>query len=407
MQNFTFQRDVAKFTLAEGKLYLCESVMNRVCAAVFRGKGRFQCAPPIETERKQLYRFYETGALDQEFNFLFILFADSTLMEFYRHLKFTRSEAAGDVRKQLEYALKYMGKPKGKEFNAEIMKAFLDFESSELFYSHFSKKKSNPMFFVINPYEAEEIRLMRRPKKDRFAHSREIVCQFHKKRDYDFGVDLSYDSKETIKLLDYKIDARIAKNFDFSASAEIKFTALRDLQNWIYLSLYRDLEVDSVSWAGGQEAVFFKGEKNPYVWIKCDPALRKDQTYTVKIDYHGELFRVKEDWVFIKSPNFWFPRINYRKKAKYNLTFHTPADFDFVSVGERCFRKRGLRSRLRDGFLKNRFVMLPLISFFKQQGFVLLDGGLASELEKRGHSLNNNLWSARFFRPNKFWNSSN
>ncbi|MEE8118325.1 MAG: homocysteine S-methyltransferase family protein, partial [Gammaproteobacteria bacterium] len=36
----------------------------------------------------------------------------------------------------------------------------------------------------------------------------------------------------------------------------------------------------------------------------------------------------------------------------------------------------------------------PIAAFFEQQGFVLLDGGLATELEKRGHSLHNNLWSA-------------
>ncbi len=36
----------------------------------------------------------------------------------------------------------------------------------------------------------------------------------------------------------------------------------------------------------------------------------------------------------------------------------------------------------------------PIAPFFEQQGFLLLDGGLATELERRGHSLNNNLWSA-------------
>jgi len=36
----------------------------------------------------------------------------------------------------------------------------------------------------------------------------------------------------------------------------------------------------------------------------------------------------------------------------------------------------------------------PIAAFLKQQGFILLDGGLATELEKHGHSLNNNLWSA-------------
>lgn len=37
----------------------------------------------------------------------------------------------------------------------------------------------------------------------------------------------------------------------------------------------------------------------------------------------------------------------------------------------------------------------PLAEYAARQGFVLLDGGLASELERRGHDLNHPLWSAR------------
>jgi len=36
----------------------------------------------------------------------------------------------------------------------------------------------------------------------------------------------------------------------------------------------------------------------------------------------------------------------------------------------------------------------PITPFLRQQGFVILDGGLATELEKKGHNLNNKLWSA-------------
>lgn len=38
--------------------------------------------------------------------------------------------------------------------------------------------------------------------------------------------------------------------------------------------------------------------------------------------------------------------------------------------------------------------VMPLTPFLRQQGFVILDGGLATEIEKRGHNLNNKLWSA-------------
>lgn len=40
-------------------------------------------------------------------------------------------------------------------------------------------------------------------------------------------------------------------------------------------------------------------------------------------------------------------------------------------------------------------VINPLVPFLEQQGFLLLDGGLATELERYGYDLNDPLWSAR------------
>ncbi len=42
----------------------------------------------------------------------------------------------------------------------------------------------------------------------------------------------------------------------------------------------------------------------------------------------------------------------------------------------------------------------PVDEIIQQQGFVLLDGGLATELEKRGYDLNHKLWSARVLVDN-------
>ncbi|MBK9055931.1 MAG: homocysteine S-methyltransferase [Chloroflexi bacterium] len=42
----------------------------------------------------------------------------------------------------------------------------------------------------------------------------------------------------------------------------------------------------------------------------------------------------------------------------------------------------------------------PLTPFLVGQGFLLLDGGLATELEKQGHDLNDPLWSARLLLEN-------
>ena len=40
----------------------------------------------------------------------------------------------------------------------------------------------------------------------------------------------------------------------------------------------------------------------------------------------------------------------------------------------------------------------PLRPFLQHQGYVLLDGGLATALEERGHLLDEKLWSAGLLR---------
>jgi len=42
----------------------------------------------------------------------------------------------------------------------------------------------------------------------------------------------------------------------------------------------------------------------------------------------------------------------------------------------------------------------PIDPFLKRQGVLILDGGLATELENRGHNLNHHLWSARLLISN-------
>ena len=358
VHNFSFQRDAATFNLADGKLYLCKPVMGRVCAAVFIGEGNFQCTPPTEVERKQLYRYYETESLNQQFKFMFIIFADNTLSEFSKTLNFTPGEKTGSARSQIEDAMDYMGESKGKEFNPEIMKTFLNSESNDLFYAHFGKKSSSPLFFEINPYESEAISIMRRSESDRIAHTRELICQFHKQEDYKSVKDLNFEFDNTIRVVDYKIDANVAKNIDFSASAEMKFVSLEDKQSWINLYIYNEFEIDSVSWADGGKIQFFKGKENPCIWIKCPQPLLKDQTYSIKIAYHGELIskeRIEipvftrngvrnisdynKDWLSLKTSSGWYPWLQNRDKATFDITFKVPEDYDIVSIGKNTSSK--------------------------------------------------------------------
>jgi len=335
VNGLTLKRDVATFTLQNGTFYLCTPVGSRVCAAIYLGEGIFSFSPPTEIERQQLYRFYEKDSLWEKFNVLFLLFADSTFEELTRTLSFGKGTLAPDAGSHVKYCLKYLSDEDSRYFDSDFMKTFLEKERNDLFYAHFSFDKTEPLFFQINPFDEEEVSFMQR-RTDASGHVREVVNQFHTQQEYLNGLDRRIESKDRIRIHDYVIESVIADDLDFSASASIRFTSLVDNQQWIDMSLYRDLTVDSVFWSSGRPARFFRGEESWTLWVQCERPLHKAQECSLQVYYHGDLLdRDEFAWISIKSPSNWYPRSGYRTEATYDLTFHVPSKLKFASVGEK------------------------------------------------------------------------
>lgn len=333
VNNFSFQRDVANFELIEGNLYLLTPVRNRRVAAIFLGEGKVTITPPTSIEQEQLYRFYETRTLEKNFKILFLIFADSTLEQLQKNLIFDQGKIGGEVQDQIDICLQYLSDKKDRYFDASILKTFFDNQSNGLFYAHFAEKTTEPMFFVIDPYEVEEVRILHRAETVSFYSIPEVVCQFHKEQDFLSNQRLENESKDLIEITQYNIESTIKDNLDFSAAAEIEFAALEPNQKWIPFSLYSKLIVDSVLETSGTPVTFYKKKDNPVLWIRYE--LPVNEFKKIKVFYHGELIeRNQEGWVFIKSSSTWYPGYGDRDPAVFDLTFHTPKDFTFISVGD-------------------------------------------------------------------------
>lgn len=338
VNDFTIQRDVSRFDMSQGKLYLLAPILNRPAAAIFKGNGVFSFSPPTRIEQEQLYRFYERKLLEDEFNFLFLIFADSTYKEFQKNLTFQREESS-HIEAEVENALKYLSEEEDQYFDTNIMKTFLDNEENGLFYAHISQKKSKPLFFEIDPYEIEEVLLMHRAETSRFYNIPEVICQFHKKEDYELKTDLINEEKNHVKVKHYDIETTIKGNLglDFSAITELEFESLKPNQHWIHFELFYDLKIDSAFWQNGERAIFFKGKENPVLWIQCDPHLEENVLYGLKLYYHGELLtRDLKARIYIRSTTNWYPTYGIRMPATFDLIYHTPKKFPvFASVGEK------------------------------------------------------------------------
>lgn len=336
-----FRRDVGSFILKEGELVICKPVEGRQCALFFSGNGTFSFTPSTEVEKKQLYRFYETETLEEDFKQLFIFFADSTLQEFQERVTFGKGRIPSEAKDGVQYAVKYLSQKRGKQFDHQIMKTILDNEKNDFFYAHFSDRKTEPLFFEINPFEEEEVRFMRRLKGPSFYYFPELINQFHRQEDYADRGHLKDEDKSTLHIKKYKIDCSLeGSSLKFSANTEFDFESNKDGQNWLYFFLFDELEVDSLFWGDGRKATFIREKDSPFLWVKCIYPLQKGETQKLRLHYHGKLIDRQRDWFYIKSPRNWYPKDDgSRNLAEFDITYHVPKDFQFASAGDLVSRE--------------------------------------------------------------------
>lgn len=364
-----FRRDVGNFTLQKGVLYLCKPIQGRPWTAFFSGEGRFSFTPPTDVEKEQLYRFYKTETLDEKFTALFLAFADSTLQELQQQLVFGEGNVPVEVKDHLQYALKYLHQDKGKRFDYRIMKTLLDNDANGFFYAHFSRNKTEPLFFEINPFNEEEVRFMRRMKGPSFYYFPELINQFHRQSDDAAGIERPEEDRSNLKIHKYTLDCKLeGSELKFSAAAEIDFQARRGPQNWLYFFLFEELEMDSVFWADGRRATFVKEKDSPFLWVKCARPMAAGETGRLKFYYRGKLIERRSDWFFIKSPRNWYPKDDANRGwSEFDATYRYPRDFRFAAAGNLVF------SETKDGFTTSRWVSPRPISdisfnigFFKE-----------------------------------------
>ncbi len=334
-------KDVGSFFLEEGKLYLCKPVAGRQYAAVFLGKGNFQYAPPSWVEEEQLFQYTKKRQINQEFNSMVFFCGDSTFHNLEADWFFEPGKVPDEVNKRIKEALPFIGESEGNMAEAEFMLPLLNDEYVPFFYAHMEGKNIEPCFFEINPYEStgEEVRFMLKEKELGYKYWK-LVNQFHTQEEYSAGRTYENDGRPLLEVNHFNIETWIPKGTEFSAVAEMSFSMLDPGTQWVNFSLYPELYVDSAVWEDGTRAM--KNNTSGFeFWVRMRNGLQNvGDKGVLKVYYHGELIARREDWFILKSSIQWYPHHGYKKKATFDLTFHIPKDFRFVSVGEKVSEEK-------------------------------------------------------------------
>ncbi|MBX2990798.1 MAG: hypothetical protein KF749_06465 [Bacteroidetes bacterium] len=335
VSQLTVRRDEGIFLFEDGTFYFCKPVQQRYCAALFFGKGRFTLRPPTDIERGRLQRVYEKESADERFNFLFMMFADSTYEELTAQLAFEDRRLPFDIKSRMQHAMSFLSDKDREYFHSSFIKTFLEGRRNELFYAHFSFEKFHPKFFMIDPYQEEEVHFMQSVIGLPWSAFQSLT-QFHTKHEYEKSLIRDDESKSGLNIQSYAIESTISKNLDFNAVAKVRFSARVENEQWFQFYLYHDLEVRSVMWGDGTPLPFFKGDKNPFLWIKSPKTLAQNELCSLTVSYGGDLLERRiNPYIPLRSSITWYPRHRSGEAASFELTFHYPSKYKFVSIGNR------------------------------------------------------------------------
>jgi hypothetical protein len=351
VRNLVLQRDLARFTLLEGKLYLVSPVGGRTVAAVFQGTGTFSFAPTSRAEQNRLARIEKTTTLEAPVTDLVLFFADTTLAELERTLTFGPSPVAGDIRGRVQEALEQLSERDSRTVHPDLMTALLNGERSDLFCAYIRRSDGNPLMFMLNPNEVEAVTLAGKVSGRHWSREPEVITRFPRNGALRPGITGERVRQAAVRR--YAIETWLPPTgigeIGFSAAATLEIVADTAVGPWVAFELFKNLRVDSARWAGGEPAKVFRGKDSDLLWVRLDREIGPGDVRTLTLHYHGDLIDRTVDFFAIKSSAAWYPRsLEGRSLAKFDLIFHTADNYLLASVGERVdstASKRTIRTR--------------------------------------------------------------
>jgi hypothetical protein len=344
VKSLVIERDVARFTLQQGRLYQLSPVGGRTVGLVFVGQGMFGFAPDSPIEQSRLERIEKVRAIDTPVSAVVFLFADSTMADLEGRLSFGPGDVPGQANGAVKGALKYLVDEPSHTPDPDLMTALLNRRSSELFYAHIVRSSGGPLMFRLDPEEFEAVQLESKVSSRQWGRQREVITQFPR-RGIARPTGLTAERVHQAEVEQYTIETTLNPSgmgeLDFSAAARMDIMADAPVGPWVAFELFDRLKVDSARWVNGAEAQTFRGKESGLVWLRLDDVLAPGQTRTVTLYYHGDLIDRVVDFFHIKSSAAWYPRsLEGRSLARFDLTFHARDAYLLASVGERVDSSR-------------------------------------------------------------------
>ncbi len=236
VQNLVLERDVFRFQLDSGEVHFLAPVAGRTVGAVFVGKGSLRLIPATPAERRQLALASggdkDFESLTEEFDELFLLFADDTDAEIQLHAALQTGAPDPRAVSAWETALKRQRKEFKTNFHLRVLQDLLNSPGliSGAFLALLDGRKYPPALAAVDPNGAEALRLAARlggedtvffvadPNRGGVWYMSDRQAEVDRKR--------SMPAKRLTEALDYRVETSVARDADIAGIAILRFQAL-------------------------------------------------------------------------------------------------------------------------------------------------------------------------------------
>ncbi len=310
-------------------------------AAYFCGDGHIRFRPSVELERDQLKRYVGSDSLVRKTDHALLLFDDSLYQDIRSQIELKDPKPSRRMQKDAQKRFDDLTVDETYHYIFTTLRAHVEPTEHPFLLVNCKPEDSERIHYMYNPFSSEEVSLWlehRAPGQDFM----ELVNSYYENID-STSYNLNGEPKGSFNAIHYDLDGTIDRKGNYVGTAKVDIEIVGPQAQLVRMYLHREIDVDSILDASGRTVPFVRAEDNSHRQLSLFVFLPEQRmigdTLHLTFYYEGEIAKANLGLFDVTAGGEWYPHMAYRQHAAYDMAFHTPAEYEFVAVGDEIERR--------------------------------------------------------------------